>query len=74
MSIGSDHDIDTVISIPETSRTAASEMMMMIAMQVKRWISEHVKARWMLHALDQGATQAMDHEEILGAIHQGARY
>jgi hypothetical protein len=25
---------------------------MMIEMQVKRWISEHVKARWMLHALN----------------------
>ena len=46
-SIGSDHDIDTVIPIPETSRTAASEMMMIIAIQVKRWISEHVKTRWM---------------------------
>ena len=43
---------------------------MMIAMQVKRWISEHVKARWMLHALNcrrdgcyMRATQAMDHED-----------
>ena len=51
MSIGSDHYIDTVISIPETSwMTMVSEMM--IAMQVKRWISEHVKARWMLRALN----------------------
>ncbi len=25
----------------------------------KRWISEQVKARWMLHALDQGAIEGV---------------
>ena len=42
-------------------------------LQFMRWISEQVKARWMLHALDQGEIEGvMDHREILAEIHQGA--
>ncbi len=89
MSIGSDHDIGTVIPTPETSRTVALQYAhgewdddSDPSKAMDQWARKgamdvacvKLQVRWMLHALNQGATEAMDHEEILGAIHQGASF